>query len=41
MSVLKEHITVFLMKTVRIQTDHMYVIVGKDIEHQQGILKDA
>ena len=39
MSVLKEDITVFLMETVRIQKDHIYVIVGEDIEHQNGMLE--
>ena len=41
MNALKEHICVLLMETVRIQKDHIYVIVGEDIEHQNGILKDV
>ena len=41
MSALKEHITVFLKETVRIQKDHIYVIVGNDIEDQHGMLKDV
>ena len=41
MNVLKEHINVVLMETVRIQRDHIYVIVEEDMKHHHGILEYA